>query len=122
MTMQKSTDRLEMGLFRRAFEQRDSELLISLYADDAELRIVSCNNPPSSPFELHGKQEIGDYWRDVFSRQMTHLLEQEVVGEDSLAVNVACKYPDGTRVLATMMFDLHKGKIVRQVDVQAWDV
>jgi hypothetical protein len=53
---------------------------------------------------------------------MTHLLEQEVVGEDSLAVNVACKYPDGTRVLATMMFDLHKGKIVRQVDVQAWDV
>lgn len=122
MTEHRTTGRFEMELFRRAFEQRDAELLISLYADDAEFRIVNCDAPPSSPHELRGKEEIADYWRDVFGRQMTHLLEQEVVGNDRLAVNVACKYPDGTRVLATMMFDLHEGKIVRQVDVQAWDV
>ncbi len=122
MVQQKTTDRFEMELFRRAFEERDAEMLIGLYADDAEFRIVNCETTPSSLRELHGKVEISAYWRDVFSRQMTHHLEQEIIGEDGMAVNVACKYPDGTRVLATMMFDLREGKISRQVDVQAWDV
>src|SRR3712207_8843904 len=48
------------------------------------------------------------------SRQMTHDLQDEVVGEDRMACNLVCEYPDGTKVLATMMFDLREGKISRQ--------
>jgi ketosteroid isomerase-like protein len=121
MTTRETTSTIDFERFGRAFAERDPEALISLYADDAELQIVDCNTPPSSPMILRGKEEIAGYWRDVFSRQMTHQMQQEVVGEDRMAFNMACEYPDGTKVLATMMFDLREGKITRQVDVQVWD-
>lgn len=106
---------------RRAEEQHDLDSMLSLYADDAEMRIVNRNTPPSSPFELHGKEEIAEYLRDVFSRELTHRIEQEVIGEDRVAFNVACEYPDGTRVLAADSLEVRDGKIVRQVEVVAWD-
>ena len=52
---------------------------------------------------------------------MTHSIENEVVGEDGLAFNVACEYPDGARVLASENMQLRDAKIVRQVEVVAWD-
>jgi hypothetical protein len=119
MTEQKTA--LDFEALRRAFEQHNAELAISLYADDAEMRIVNRNTPPSSPFELHGKEEIAEYLGDVFGREMTHRVENEVVGEDRLAFNVACEYPDGTRVLASENLEMREGKIVRQVEVVAWD-
>jgi SnoaL-like protein len=107
---------------RQAFAEHDPQAWIDLYAEDAELQVVDCNTPPSSPRILRGKDEIASYWRDVVGRQMAHHgLQDEVVGEDRIACNLACEYPDGTKVLATMMFDLREGKIARQVDVVVWD-
>ena len=119
MTEQKTA--LDFEALRRAFEQHDAELAIRLYADDAEMRIVNRNTPPSSPFELHGKEQIAEYLRDVFGREMTHHVQNEVVGEDRLAFNFACEYPDGTRVLAAENLEMREGKIIRQVEVVAWD-
>jgi hypothetical protein len=95
--------------------------MLDLYADDAEIVIVNHNTPPSSPFELHGTEALAEYLKDVFSREMTHSIENEVVGENRIAFNVACEYPDGTRVLAAETLDVKDGKIVRQVEVVAWD-
>ena len=106
---------------RRAVENLDADALVSLYADDAQLRIVNKNTTPSSPRELHGKEEITDYLRDVCGRAMTHHIENEVVGEDRVAFNEACEYPDGTKVLAATTLEVRDGKIVRQVNVEAWD-
>ena len=39
------------------------------------------------------------------------------MGEDRVVFNVACEYPDGTRVLAAENLDVCDGKIVRQVEV-----
>ena len=119
MTDQKTT--LDFEDLRRGIEQRDADLLASLYAPDAELRIVDRNNPPSSPLELRGKEEITEYLHDVFCREMEHHVENEIVGEGRIAFNVACGYPDGTRVFSAESYDLSGGKIVRQVKVQAWD-
>lgn len=106
---------------RRAIEQRDLDLMLGFYADDAEIHTVDRNTPPSSPYKLRGKDEIAEYLRDVFGREMTHRVENEVVGEDRLAFTEACEYPDGTRVLAAETCELRDGKIVRQISVQAWD-
>ncbi len=106
---------------RRGLEGRDADLLIGLYADDAELRIVNKRTPPSSPRELHGKEEISEYLRDVCGREMTHRVGDEVVGENRVAFNEACEYPDGTKVLTAMTLEVRDGKVVRQVNVEAWD-
>jgi hypothetical protein len=121
VTQQKSTSAFDFESMRRAVEQLDADLLTSLYADDAQMHIVNRYSPPSSPRELHGKEEIAEHLKDVCGRAMTHRVENEVIGEDRVAFNEACEYPDGTRVLAAMTLDVRDGKVVRQVNVEAWD-
>lgn len=121
MTDQQAAGKLNFEALRRAEEQHDLDAMLDLYADDAEIRIVNHNTPPSSPYVLRGKEAIAEYLRDVFGRDMKHRVENEVVSEDRLAFNVACEYPDGKRVLAAESVQLREGKIVRQIEVVAWD-
>jgi hypothetical protein len=112
---------LDFETLRRAIEERDTETVVGFYANDAELRIVNKNTTPSSPRVLSGKEEISEYLHDVCSREMTHRVEDEVVGENRVAFNEACEYPDGIRVLTAMTLELRDGEISRQVNVEAWD-
>lgn len=121
MAEQRVTGKLDFEDLRRAQEQRDLDAMLDLYAEDAEIHIVNRNTPPSSPYVLRGKEAIAEYLKDVFGRDMSHSIENEVVGEDRLAFNVACEYPDGTRVLASENLEVRGGKVVRQVEVVAWD-
>jgi hypothetical protein len=112
---------LDFQTLRRAIEERDAETLVGFYADDAELRTVNKNTTPSSPRVLRGKEEISEYLRDVSGREMTHRVENEVVGENRIAFNEACEYPDGTRVLGAQTLEVRDGKISHHVIVEAWD-
>ncbi|BFO18909.1 hypothetical protein SHKM778_52970 [Streptomyces sp. KM77-8] len=64
---------------RRGIEADTSAALVSLYADDAELRVVDRHTQPSHPKVLHGRDEIAAVLDDVYSRDMTHTLEACVV-------------------------------------------
>jgi len=91
-----STGGLDFEVLRRAIEGRDADTLAGLYADEAEVLTVNRNTTPSSPNVLRGKEAIAEYLRDVCSREMTHRVENEVVGEYRVAFQEACEYPDGT--------------------------
>ena len=106
---------------RRASEHRDADALIDRYAEDAEVRIVNRETPPSSPHVLHGKVRIAEYLKDVCGRDIESRIEDEVIGEERVAFNEACEYPDGTRVLTATTLEVRDGKISRQVSVEAWD-
>lgn len=121
MTTQHPTSVADIASIRKAIEDNDLALLTSLYHDDAMIRIVDKAHPPSSPLELSGKQAIQGYLSDVASRDMTHTIEREVVGADRISYTEACRYADGTRVLAATMLDLADGKIAQQTIIQAWD-
>ena len=49
MTAQKTSGGLDFEALRQAIENLDAELLVSLYADDAEMRTVNRYTTPSSP-------------------------------------------------------------------------
>jgi len=121
VTEQKSTSSFDFEVLRQAIENLDANRLVSLYADDAEMLTVSRYTTPSSPKVLKGKEEIAEHLRDVCGRAMTHRVENEVIGENRVAFNEAYEYPDGTRVLAAMTLDVRDGKVVHQVNVEAWD-
>ncbi|MEU4347759.1 nuclear transport factor 2 family protein [Streptomyces sp. NPDC023838] len=106
---------------RRGIEGHDATALLSLYADDAEIRVVDRNTQPSHPMVMHGQGEISKMLTDVYSRDMTHKLEECVVQGDKVAFTESCEYPDGVRVLATSMASLKDGKIIEHTLVQAWD-
>jgi ketosteroid isomerase-like protein len=111
----------DVEALRRGHERHDADLLASLYAEDAESMTVDAANPPSSPRTLRGKESIAGLWRDIMSRGMTHEIQRVVLGADSLAYQVACRYADGTRVLSSSICELTGGKISRETVVQAWD-
>lgn len=123
MTEQRTEQKtgFDFEAMRRAVEGLDADLLLSLYADDASLRVVNKSATPSAPREIHGKEEIAGYLRDVCGRAMTHRIEREILGEDRVAFNEECEYPDGTKVLAATTLEVRDGKIVGQVNVEAWD-
>lgn len=121
MTQQQAAGQLDFEALRHAEEQRDVEAMLALYAEDAQIRIVNRHTPPSRPVVLQGKEEIAEYLRDIFSREITHRIENEVIGENRVAFNVACEYPDGLRVLAAENLEVREGKIVQEVSVVAWD-
>jgi ketosteroid isomerase-like protein len=106
---------------RQAIESRDGRMLASFYADDAALRIVDRNNPPSRPREIKGRAAISAFWDDICSRAMTHKVDMSIAEGDRLAFTQACAYPDGARVYCMAMLELENGKIARQTVVQAWD-
>jgi hypothetical protein len=112
---------LDLLVLRRGIERRDPELLASLYAEDAEVLIVSPYATPSSPRRLRGRGEIAEYLGDACLWESTHCVADEVVGEERVAFNELHEYPDGTRALAATTLEVRGGEIVRQVSVEAWD-
>jgi hypothetical protein len=116
----KSTSQV-CNTLHNAIEHCDVETMLQLYADDAQLRVIDRNHPPSQPLELQGKQAIAGYLRDVYGRDMTHKVVDEVVGQDGLSFSEDCQYPDGTRVFGNITLELEGGMIVRETEVQAWD-
>jgi hypothetical protein len=121
MTEQKTAGDLDFEVLRNAIEGRDATTLIGFYADDAELYTINRNAPPSSPRVLRGRAMISEHLRDVCGREMAHRVEDEVVGEDRVAFNEACEYPDGTRVIGAQTLEVRGGKISRQLSVEVWD-
>jgi hypothetical protein len=104
-----------------AIESCDVDSMLNLYSNNAELRVIDRDHPPSRPLELHGKQAIAGYLRDVYGREMTHRVIDEVVGRNNLSFSEDCQYPDGTRVFGNITLELDGGMIVRETEVQAWD-
>jgi hypothetical protein len=109
------------GDLKRAIENRDASTLIGFYADDAVMRIIDRDHPPSAPLELNGRDEIATFYDDVCGRAMTHEVQSAVGDGERLAFTEACAYPDGARVFCQAMLTLSDGVIREQVNVQAWD-
>lgn len=106
---------------KQAIERRDGRMLASFYADDAVVRVIDRNNPPSKPRDIKGRAAIDMFWGDICSRAMTHKVETTIADGERLAFTQACPYPDGAQVYCLSVLELRGGLIARQTAVQAWD-
>ncbi len=91
MSVQKTSGRFDFEALRQAIENLDTDLLVSLYAYDAQIRAVNRYTTPSSLKVLRGKEQIADYLRDVCGWAMRHHMENEVISEERVAFNEACE-------------------------------
>jgi len=115
------TEEVTGASIKRAIEGRDGPTLATFYADEAVLRIVDRNNPPSRPREIKGRSAINTFWDDICSRAMTHKVEVSITEGNRLAFTQACAYPDGAKVFCVAVLELKGGRISQQTVVQAWD-
>ena len=81
---------LTMPALTRAIEGRNSKALASFYADNAILRVIDSNNPPSKPNSIKGKKAISAYFNDVCGRDMIHKIEGGVSDGKRLAFTQRC--------------------------------
>lgn len=118
--MSTSAPETAIDIINRSHHRREPEELLDLMADDAEL-VQYDMNALGSPRTLRGREQIEPMMRDVFSRDMTHEVRDQVVGADRIAYMVHCRYPDGKVVVGSYVCDLQDGKIVRMVGHVSWD-
>ncbi|MGQ3211476.1 MAG: nuclear transport factor 2 family protein [Shinella sp.] len=117
----KTVNVVDGAAIKQAIEGRDGKLLPTFYADDAVVRVIDRDNPPSKPREVRGQQAISEYFADVCGRDMIHKVDIILTEGDRLAFTQNCMYPDGARVFCAAFIEFGGSRIVRQTIVQAWD-
>jgi SnoaL-like domain len=111
----------DLDRFTRAAEERDAAAQLSMYGPDAVVTIANKVSQPGSPRVLHGREEIGAWLEDMYSRDMTHKVQHRVSDETGAAYTQACRYPDGTNVLCATVIELDGGVISGQTVLETWD-
>jgi len=119
----KASEREIVQALRRAYEENAVDLALSLYAEHAQIHIVDHANPPDSPKVLRGTAQIARYLEHLHGQQVTHhvgaALHDMVSGEGRIAFNVASWSTDGRKRLTAQTYEVHKGEIVYQTNVEA---
>lgn len=112
----------DLDTLKRGHRQHDADLLLDLYAEDAEVVVVDDHHPPSHPLVLEGRERIGSYLRQLCENETVLEVGDEVVGDDRVALHVAFWYPDGSQALSSEVLDLdEEGYIRRETIVLATD-
>jgi hypothetical protein len=115
-----TTRQSAVDIINRSHHRREPDPLLDLIADDAE--VVTYDRGAAEPRVTSGKPAIEAELRDVFARDMTHEVRDMVVGDGRLAYMVHCRYPDGTRVVGSVICELgDDGRITRMTQVVTWD-
>jgi ketosteroid isomerase-like protein len=111
----------DFAAFKEAFEGKDLDRWVPFYADDAEWTEYRHLSPPRAPNRMIGKQQIAEFLARVCGADFGVSVADEVVTADRVAFSVDCVFPDGNRTFEHVIAHIEDGKIVRQVDVEAWD-
>jgi hypothetical protein len=111
----------DLARFTRAAEERDAATQLSMYGSGATVTIVDQVTQPGSPRVLRTHDEIKGWLEELCGRDMTHAVEQRVSDESGAAFTLACRYPDGTKVLCATVIGIDNGQIADQTIVQVWD-
>jgi SnoaL-like domain len=111
----------DLDRFTRAAEERDAATQLSMYGEDAVVRINNKISQPGAPRVLRGPEEIKGWLEDTYARDMTHKVQHRVLDETGAAYTQACRYPDGTNVLCATVIELDGGVISGQTVLETWD-
>jgi hypothetical protein len=112
----------DLETLQRGHSERDAELLIDLYAEEAEVVVIDQKHPPSHPRVLEGRQAISGFLHELCDSDIILDVGDVVVGDDRIALHVAWWYPDGTQALSSEVLELDEtGHILRETIVQAFD-
>jgi predicted SnoaL-like aldol condensation-catalyzing enzyme len=114
------TERLAMVL-HEAIEACNPDLLVSCYSQDAEIRIIDREHPPSAPLTVRGRDAITRYYGEVCAREPTHHIDEEVVSDNHITLTEAGHRPDGSQVVSMDICELDNGKIFRQTKIEVAD-
>lgn len=107
--------------YMSAVESRDVGAWCEFFADDAVWREYRERNPPSSPNVIEGKRAIRAFLEGMASAPLRLAVSHEVVGSQRVACRLTVTFDGGRRIIEHVILEHAEGKILSQVDVEAWD-
>ena len=120
MTVTTSTS-FAIDTLKRGYEEWDLEALLALYADDVELIQIDRDNPPSSPRARQGKEVFRGMFEHCAGAGVKATVENAIAGQHRAAATITCAFPGGRKVVANSIFDIERGRIVREFEVLSGD-
>jgi hypothetical protein len=110
-------------LLRRAHEERDIDLALSLYDEQARVRLVGHSAPPDEPEVFKGKEQIAEYLKNTYlgewSPRVGYSLSDVLEGDGRIVFSVAYVAENSIKVLAAETYVVSHGKIVDQLNIEA---
>ena len=110
-------------LLRRAHEERDIDMVLGLYDEQARVRLVGHSAPPDAPKVFKGREQIAEYLKNTYlgewSPRVGYSLSDVFEGDGRIVLNVAYVDADGIKVLAAESYMVSHGKIVDQLNIEA---
>ncbi len=111
----------DFDAFKHAFEMQDIAAWLSFYDEGAEWIEYRHSSPPRNPNRMVGREQIGAFLDRVKASNVQLSIQDEVLGPTRAAFCVIVTMASGNRIIENVIVHHANGKIVQQVDVEAWD-
>ncbi len=116
-----TTSPADLKSLAEAIEADDPARIAAVYAQDAVIEVFNRDHGPADPIIVRGRDAVRALLEDVAGRKLTHRVERAVADGAAGALQVGCRYPDGSRVTCMSTFDTEDGLIVRETRLEVWD-
>jgi len=113
--------RFDLSAIVAAIEADDPARQAAAYAPDAVIEIQNRDHGPADPVVISGREAVRALLDDVATRGLEHRVERAVADGRTGALQVRCRYPEGTSVICSSAFDVREGLIARETRLEVWD-
>ena len=119
--MPTTTIAFDLAAVIAAIEADDPARQAAVYAQDAVIEVQNRDHGPADPLVVHGRDAVRALLDEVATRKLEHRVQRAVADERTGALQVRCRYPEGTVVTCSSAFDIEDGKIARETRLEVWD-
>lgn len=110
----------DIAAFQGVFEAVDVEAILGFYAEEFEHVEIDAEAPPRSP-RVSGKDAIRQAFAGIAKAGFKLHLDNAISSEERAACTITVEFPGGGRLMSNTIFEIERGKIVRQLDIQVTD-
>lgn len=111
----------DFAAYAAAIEGKDVPAWSAFFTEDAEWLEYRERNPPRAPNVMRGIGEIRRFLEGVAASPLELRLSHEVVGPVRCAYRLTVDFDDGRQIIEHVIVEVAGGRVVREVDVEAWD-
>ena len=115
------TQAFDIEGFLAAMRDRDAAAWSDYFAPDAQWLVYRHHNPPLDPSRVEGNVAVHDRLREVCESDAHLHVEDVVVGSASVWMRRMVRLTTGRMVVEHVHLRIDGGRIVREIDVCAWD-
>ena len=107
--------------YAAAVEGKDAAAWAEFFVEDAVWLEYRGRNPPRSPNVIAGRTAIREFLEQVAAAPFRLEVSHPVVSPERAAYRAWITFADDRQIIEHVILELADGRIVRQVDVEAWD-